>query len=180
VLFVRLSWQRESGASQFSAADESVPGPLHDLQAVRHIVCRAVVTRHSVYSSPRKVIVEDISEPLVAGKADVFQRLIETGDGPLIHLFVWSVAAVNPHDGGFAAILFRIYGRPTERFHPVCGEAFSVLRVESMAERMANHFVLQDPRVPRTGQPQQPVETTCGFIDRLHWFQDCITRILAE
>jgi len=27
--------------------------------------------------------------------------------------------------------------------------------------------------VPRAGQPQQPVATTCGFVDRLHDSVDC-------
>jgi hypothetical protein len=37
-------------------------------------------------------------KPLVAGEADIFERLIKTGDRPLVHLLVRPVAAVNPHD----------------------------------------------------------------------------------
>ena len=59
---------------------------------------------------------------------------------------------------------------PAESLHPVRGKSLGVLRVVSVAERMANHFVLQHPSVPRVSQLQQPVETACGFINRLHGF----------
>src|SRR5262245_37612524 len=70
----------------FRFTDESVPGPLRDVQAGRHIVCRTVVTSHRGRGSPGEVIMQDAPEPLVAGEAGVFQRLIETNDRPLVHL----------------------------------------------------------------------------------------------
>src|SRR5262249_9409305 len=78
--------------------DESVPGPLWDSQTIRHVLSRVVVTRHRGRGGPREVIVKHASQPLVAGEADIFQRLIETGDRSLIHLFMRPVAAVNAHD----------------------------------------------------------------------------------
>jgi hypothetical protein len=53
------------------------------MQTVWHILCRAVVTRHRGRGSPREVIVKHAPELFVAGEADIFERLIETGDRPL-------------------------------------------------------------------------------------------------
>jgi hypothetical protein len=122
--------------------DESVPGPLRDVQTVWHILCRAVVARHRGRGSPREVIVQHASKPLVTGEADIFQRLIETRDGPLVHLLVQPIAAVNPHDRGLIAVLLRVRRWPAERLGPVRGKALGMLWVVPVAECMANHFVL--------------------------------------
>jgi hypothetical protein len=124
------------------STDESVPGPLRDVQTVRHILCGVVVTRHCGRGGPREVIMQHASEPLVACKADIFQRLIETCNRPLVHLLVRPVAAVNPHDGGLITVPVGVRRWPTKCLRPVRGKALGVLRVESVAERMANHFVL--------------------------------------
>jgi hypothetical protein len=42
-----------------------------------------VITRHRGGCSPREVIVQHVSEPLVARETDIFQRLVETSDCPL-------------------------------------------------------------------------------------------------
>src|SRR5580692_2369354 len=120
----------------------SVPGPLRDVQTVWHILCRAVVARHCGRRSPREVIVQHAPKPLVAGEADIFQSLIETSDRPLVHLLVQPVAAVSPHDRGLVTVLVRVRRWPAECLGPVRGKALGVLRVVSVAERMANHFVL--------------------------------------
>ena len=111
------------------------------------------------------------SEPLVTVKSCIMQGLIETGDRSLVHLLVRAVAAMNPHDGRLITVLVGINCWPTECLRPVRGKAFGVLRVKSVAERMANHFVLQNSLVPRAGQPQQPVATTRGFVNSLHGFR---------
>ena len=126
--------------------------------------------RHRGCGCPREVIVQHASQPLVGGEPGVLQGLIETGDRSLVHFLVRPVAAVNPHDGRLIAVLVGVRCWPTECLRPIRSEALGVLRVESVAERMANYFVLQHTRVPRVGQPQQPVETARGFIDRLHSF----------
>jgi hypothetical protein len=86
--------------------------------------------------------VQHASEALVAREPDIFQRLIETRDRPLVHLPVRPVAAVNPDDRGLIAIPVGVGRWPTECFRPVCGKALGVLRVVSVAECMANYFVL--------------------------------------
>jgi hypothetical protein len=107
-------------------------------------------------------------EILVARRPHVLQRLIETRDRPLVRLLVLPVAAVHPDDGGLVSMLAGIGWRPSERLGPVRGEALGVPRVETVAERMADHLVLQRPGVPRAGQFQQPVEAPCGFVNGLH------------
>jgi hypothetical protein len=85
--------------------------------------------------------VKHAPELFVAGETDIFERLIETGDRPLVHLLVRPVATVNPHDRGLITVLVRVRRWPTESLTPIRGKALSMLRVVSVAERMANHFV---------------------------------------
>src|SRR5262245_34428275 len=119
-----------------------MPGPLWDVQTVRYFLRRMVVTRHRGRGGPCEVIMQHALEPLVAGKADIFQRLIETSDRPLIHLLVRPIAAVNPHDRGLITVPLGVRRWSTKRLRPVRGKALGVLRVQSVAERMANDFVL--------------------------------------
>src|SRR6516225_2891110 len=124
------------------STDESVPGPLRNVQTVRHILCRVVVTRHRGRGRPREVIVQHASESLVVREPDIFQRLIETRDRTLVHLLVQPVAAVHPDDRGLITISVGVGRWPTECLPPVRGKALGVLRVVAVAERMANHLVL--------------------------------------
>src|SRR5262245_55347725 len=114
--------------------DESVPGPLRDLQTVRHIVWRTVVTSHRGRRGPREVIMQHAPKLLVAGEADIFQRLIETSDRPLVHFLMQPIAAVSPHDRGLITVHFGVRRRSAECLRPVRGEALSVLRMVSVAE----------------------------------------------
>ena len=98
--------------------------------------------RHRGRGNPREVIVQHTPKPLVAGEADILQRLIETSDRPLVHLLVQPVTAVNAHDRGLITVPVRVHRWPAECLGPVRGKAFGVLRVVSVAECMANHFVL--------------------------------------
>jgi hypothetical protein len=86
--------------------------------------------------------VKHAPEPLITGEADIFERLIEAGDRPLVHLLVRPVTAVNPDDRRLITELVSVRRWSTESLPPVRGKALSVLRVVSVAERMANHFVL--------------------------------------
>src|SRR5262245_37906252 len=138
----RHSTSQLSNVVSQPSTGESVPGPLRDVQTIRHIVRRVVVTSHRGSSGPREVIVQHASEALVAREPDIFQRLIETRDRPLVHLFVRPVAAVNPNGGGLITVLVGVGSWPTQCLPPVRGEALRVLRVVTMPERMANHFVL--------------------------------------
>src|SRR6185503_6567743 len=106
---------------------------------------------HRGGSCPRELIVQDASEPLVSIQSGILQGLIETGDRSLVHLLVQPVAAVSPHDGALISVLVGVHCWPTECLSPVRGQALCVLRVITMAERMANHFILQHPLMPRVG-----------------------------
>src|SRR6185369_3198994 len=150
--------------------NESVPGPLRDVQAARHIIGRVMVTSHRGRGCPREVIVQRASEPFVAVESHILQGLVETGNCSLVHLFMQPVAAVDPHDGRLVTVLVRIHCWPTECLRPVRGQTLGMLRMESVAERMANYFVLQHTRVPGVSQLQYSVMTAYGFVNRLHNF----------
>src|SRR5262252_6895170 len=100
-------------------SDESMPGPLRDVQTVRYILGRVVVMRHRGRGSPREVIVQDTSQPLVAREPDIFQRQIETRDRSLVHLLVQPVPAVNPHDRGLITTCVGIGVWPAKCLSPV-------------------------------------------------------------
>jgi hypothetical protein len=115
----------------FGPTHESVPRPLWDVQTVRDIFCGLVVTRHSVRCGPREVIVQYAPELFVLGETDIFQRLIETSDRPLVHLLVRPVAAVNPHDERLITVSVGVRCWPTECLRPVRGKVLGVLGVVS-------------------------------------------------
>src|SRR6188472_3163666 len=56
--------------------DESLPGPLRDMQTIRNVLRRVVVSSHCGRSGPREVFVQHASETLFAREPGVFQRLI--------------------------------------------------------------------------------------------------------
>ena len=109
---------------------------------------------------------QHLAQPVVAGEADIFQRLIETGDRALVHLLVRAVAAVNADDRRLVTEGVRVGRWPTERLRPVRGKALGVLRMESVAERMAHHLVVHHPRMPRAGQAAEAVHPARGVEDR--------------
>jgi hypothetical protein len=86
--------------------------------------------------------VQYASETLVTREPDIFERLIETYNRPLVHLLMRPVAAVNPDDRSLATMPIGVGRWPTERLRPVRGKALGMPRVVTVAERMANHFVL--------------------------------------
>jgi len=114
--------------------------------------------------------VQHSSEPLVAVESCIPQGLIETGNGSLVHLLMRPIAAVSADDGRLITVLVRVCGWATEGLGPVRGQPFGVLGMVSVTERMANHFVLQHPRVPGMGQPKKGVEASRGLIDGLRGF----------
>jgi hypothetical protein len=86
--------------------------------------------------------VQHASEAIVAREPDIFQRLIEARDRSLVHLLVRPVATVNPDDRGLVPIPVGVGRCPTKCLRPVRGKALGVLRMVTVAERMANHFVI--------------------------------------
>src|SRR5688572_28517207 len=96
--------RRTGGGTSIALTVESVPGPFRDVQTIRHVLCRVVVTSHRGSRRPREVIVQHAPEALVARKPGVFQCPIEACDRPLVHLLVRAVSAVNPDDRGLITI----------------------------------------------------------------------------
>ena len=157
-----------SDVDSASPSDSTVPRPMRDLQTVRHIVCRPVISGHGGGSRPSKVVVEFLAQPVVAGNASVFQRLIETGDRATVHLLMRAISAVDPHHRGFIPVRGRKRRPPPKRFRPVRGEPLGVIGIKAVAERMAHNFVRHDPGVPRVRQTKQAVITTSGLVNALH------------
>src|SRR5674536_27801 len=77
-----------------SFIDESVPRPVRDAQSGWHVICGSVIAGHRGGGRPREVVVRHLSEPIVAGEADVCQCLIEAADCSTVHLLVRAVTAV--------------------------------------------------------------------------------------
>jgi len=87
-----------------SPLDKSVPRPPRDVQPVRNSVCGPVVSGDRGQGRPGEVVVQHLSEPLVAGETDVDQCLIKAGDRTTVHLLVRTVAAMQPHLRGLVAV----------------------------------------------------------------------------
>ena len=138
------------------------------MQTAWDLVCGVVITGHRGRGGPCEIIVQHASELFILGQAGIFQRLIETRDRPLVHLLVRPVAAMNPDHRGLITVPVGVRRWATECLRPIRGEALGVLRMVTVAESMANHFVFEHPRVPRVGQLQHPLATTGGVVDRLH------------
>ncbi len=81
-----------------SGGDEARPRPARDVQAVGHVIRRAVVPGHAVLGGPREVVVEGLAQRVV-GDSHVGEGLVEAGDGGAVHLLVHAVAAVHADDG---------------------------------------------------------------------------------
>jgi len=139
-----------------------------DWKVLGNIVRGIVVARHGRRRGPSEVVVKCLPEGPVLGQSDVDQGLVEAGNRAEVHLLVWSVAAVHPHDRGFVAQGVGVGGGPAESLGPVGGESLAVLWVETMAERVANDLVGHDPVVPRAGQANETLLAPCRLVDRLH------------
>jgi len=118
---------------------QAVPRPLRNAYALGNLVSGLVVAGHFRGGGPGEVVVQDLPERSGLFQADVLHRLVETLDRPAVHLLMRAVAAVDPHDRGLVPVGAGIGGRTAEGLSPVCGEPLAVLRMESMAERMADY-----------------------------------------
>ena len=78
---------------------------MRDPQSRGHVVGGLVVLGHRGRRRPRKVVVQRVAKLLFLVKPDVGERLIETRDRAAVHLDVFAVAAVHPHNVGLVAVL---------------------------------------------------------------------------
>ncbi len=79
-----------------------------------------------------------------------------------------SVAAVHSYDRGLVAADLGVSGRSTERLGPIRSQPLRVLRVETMAESVADDLVGQDMGMPRRGQAQETLVAANGLVHGLH------------
>src|SRR5262249_52151321 len=85
-----------------------------------------------------------------------------------IHFDVLPVAAVDPDDRGLITIGVGIRAGPTEGLGPVSSEAFGMLRVEAVTERMADHLVGHHPAMPGVSQTAHAVHSPRCLENSLH------------
>ena len=107
-------------------------------------------------------------EPIIAGQTGSYQRLIETGDGAPVHLLVWAVAAVHPHDGGLVADDARVTRGTAQRLGPIRSQPLDVIGMKTMAERVADHLVVHHAGMPCARQAEQRLGATGGLEHGLH------------
>ena len=93
---------------------------------------------------------------------------IKAGYRTAVHLFVLAVSAVHLNHAGLVTIGIGKRGRSTDGLRPIGRKSLDVLRVEAMAEGMANDLVCHHSLVPGLGKSPQPVHPTGSFENRLH------------
>jgi hypothetical protein len=96
--------------------------------------------------------VEHLSERSVVGESGVDKSLVEARNRTAIHFVMLPVAAVHLHDCGLVTIGIGVCGGATECLGPVGSQALDMLRVETVAEGMADHLVGHDPMMPSLGK----------------------------
>ncbi len=101
-------------------------------------------------------------------KPNVAECLIETRDRAAVHLVVFAVAAVHPHNVRLVAVLTRVRRRAAERLRPVRREPLCVVRVKAVTECVADDLVGHHPLMPRVRETQHPLVPADGFVQRPH------------
>jgi hypothetical protein len=161
----RAGW---GGCRVAGSALQPVPRPSRNAHALGNLVSRLGVAGHFRGGGPGEVIVQDLPERPGRFQAGILHRLVETLDRPPVHLLVRAVAAVHPHDRRLVSAGAGIGGRTAEGLGPVRGESLAVLRMESVAERVADDLVGHHPGMPRLGQAEQALAAARGLIHTLH------------
>jgi len=147
---------------------ESVPCPVLDAEAVRHIIGGLVVAGHRFRCCPSEVVVQHLSQCSVVGHSDICKSLVKACNRTAIHFAVLSIAAVHLDDGGLVTIGVGVYAGTTEGLGPVSGESLDMLGVEAVAERMTDHVVGQHPTMPGVGKAAQAVMATRRVENSFH------------
>ena len=106
---------------------------------------------------------EDLPQSCVAGESDVRKSLIEAVDRTAIHFLVRPVAAVHSDDGRLVAIELGIRPGTAECFSPVGGKPLHMLRVEAVAEGVADYVVGHYPTMPGLGQATEAIIAPSRF-----------------
>ena len=111
---------------------------------------------------------EHLTQSNVAGKSSVDQSLIEASDCTTIHFIVLPVATVQLDYTGFVTMGIGVCVGAAECLCPVCGEALDMLRVEAVAEGMADLLVGHYAAMPSLGKAAQTADSTCRLEDSGH------------
>jgi hypothetical protein len=141
---------------------------VRDPQAVRDVIRRPVIPRHRGPGRPGEIVVQQLPQPIIAGQADVDECLIKTRDCAAVHFLVWTVAAVYPHDCRLVTKGGRVARRTAQRLAPIRRQPLGVVGTKPVTERVADHLVVHDPRMPGARQAKQARGTAGRLEYRLH------------
>jgi hypothetical protein len=106
---------------------------------------------------------QGIAEP------DIVHCAVEARNGAAVHLLVRPIAAVHSHHWRLVATLFAVERRTAPRLASVGRKPLGVLRVEAVAEGMADDRVCQDVLVPGVSELLHSVGTSERFEDGCIW-----------
>ena len=93
---------------------------------------------------------------------------VEAGDRTLVHVVVRTVAAVDPDHRGLVPEPLAVEGWAAQRLGPIRREAFGVIGMEPMAERVRDDVVRHDAGMPGLGQIEQARHAADGVEDGGH------------
>src|SRR5689334_12850999 len=105
---------------------------------------------------------------VVCAQPHIVEGLVEAGGRPAVHRLVPAVAAMDADYRRLVPVDTGVAGRPAERLGPIRGEPLAVLRMEPMAERVADHLIGHPPAVPRLSQAEQALAATGRLIHTSH------------
>lgn len=94
---------------------------------------------------------EYLPQRRVVCQSDIGKSLVEAKNCTAIHFLVLPIAAMHPDDTGLVAIQLGVRARTAERLSPVSGKSLHVLRMEAVAERMADDLIGHHSIVPGLG-----------------------------
>ena len=80
-----------------------MPGPVRKIEAGGNIVGGLFVPGHAGRRGPGEIVVKDLTQRFVSVEAGVFERPVEAGYRPAVHLFMLAFTAVEPDDEGLFA-----------------------------------------------------------------------------
>jgi hypothetical protein len=94
--------------------------------------------------------------------------LVEANNRAAIHFFVRTVAAMHSDHGCLVTVAAGVGVGTAERFGPIRSQPLGMLRVEAVAEGMADHLIFHHPSMPRVSKTAQAVHAAGRFKNSTH------------
>src|SRR5215475_327944 len=100
-----------------------------------------MVAGHRCRGCPCEVVMEHLTQRSVVCESDICKSLVEAINCTTIHFLMFSVTAMHLDDCRLVAIELGVRAGTAERLAPINGKSLHMLRVEAVAESMADHIV---------------------------------------